>query len=441
MMRVILSFSNGSIFLSFVLILTAILVTRCTKPGEFTIGNDFVDPQTKLSVVDTFKVNVSTIIIDSLITSSTKLAYVGNYRDTVFGSVRCESYFDVAYAELAAPGDKAVFDSAAFLLTYSKYSYGDTTSSMTLTVHELTENVTPKVDGNLYNNSSFSYAQAAVGSLTFHPSPNSVDTLLRVPANNFGDRLFELIKTGDVRISDEDQFTDYIKGFVLVADSTDSNVVLGFKADAGHIMLKIYYHFDDAGPAQKDVTINMGIAGHQFNNVRSDFSGTPLSNIREKRILSSDQTGNRAFMQGLTGLLPKFQFPTFQNLFLEQRWKILRAQLIIEPVANSYGLFPLPKNMYIYDTNKSNILQNILTDSQGNYLKAVFFNDEYYNEDTRYVYEITNFINSEISDLYFDPNHALAAGLNESGIKSSLDRLVVECKKPAVQLKVYYLSY
>jgi hypothetical protein len=185
----------------------------------------------------------------------------------------------------------------------------------------------------------------------------------------------------------------------------------------------------------------MGETTNQFNRVRTDFSGTPLADIKTSHIIPSSKTYNRAFMQGLTGLMPKIQFPTVQDLYLTSQWKILQADLVVTPASGSYDLYPLPQKLYIYDTDRSNIIKNILTDTKGNTLTATFNYDKAYNEDTYYTYTITNYINTELSDNYFDTNHALSVGLNESGLKSTLDRLVIECYKPSVKLRLYYLSY
>jgi|WetSurMetagenome_2_1015567.scaffolds.fasta_scaffold07456_4 hypothetical protein len=440
-LRKFLSFTKSFIVLSVILGSEALTNLSCTKSGEFTVGKDFIDAETNVAIVDTFKTDVSTIFLDSVRSSQTGLGYVGFYRDTVLGSINCESYFDLKYSEFTAPGDRASFDSASFIFTYSKASYGDTTSAISIEIHQLSSMIAVYTDGYLYNTSQISYSPVAVGRKTFYPNPNSADTLLKIPVNGFGEELFTLIKNGDERLSSAELFNDYIKGFVLIPDSTQGNSVIGLKADNNHVLLKIYYHFEDVGPVEKEISINMGDAAHQFNRVRSDFSGTPLDGIKTSHRVSSVNTYNRAYMQGLVGLVPKIQFPTLQNLFLSSQWKILRSELIAAPVANSFDVFKLPTKMYIYDTNKSNVILNILTDSKNVPLVATFNYDNLYNEDTRYTYDISNFINAEISDMFFDYNHALAIGLSESGLKSSLDRLIVECKNPPVKLRVFYLSY
>ena len=65
------------------------LITSCTKQSEFEIGKDFIESETRLQVVDTFRVDLSTIIQDSLRTSATNVALVGNLKDDIFGSIEC----------------------------------------------------------------------------------------------------------------------------------------------------------------------------------------------------------------------------------------------------------------------------------------------------------------------------------------------------------------
>jgi hypothetical protein len=123
----------------------------------------------------------------------------------------------------------------------------------------------------------------------------------------------------------------------------------------------------------------------------------------------------------------------------QERWKILKAELIIEPVPSSFDLFRLPEKLYIYDTDKGNRINSVLTDPDDatRQLAAFLDYDELYVRDTRYVYDITAFINDELSDADFDTEHGLLC-IGTRRIQILLDRLLVR-KKP-VKLKIYYLS-
>jgi hypothetical protein len=408
------------------------------------MGGEYIDSQTRVQTIDTFRVDLSTVLIDSLITSSTKTALIGSYSDNVFGSVRCESYFDFAYQEFPDIEEKAIFDSAALILLYSSYSYGDTTSLLTLNIHKLSEKIVPfATTSYLYNNSKFDYEQETLSSSTFYPTPNSPsDTSVVFPLNSLGEEMFTLIKNNDQSMSSEEWFTDYLKGFVITSESPENRSVLAFTADKDHLKLKIYYHIDKEEPDKKEITITMGQESHQFNNVAYDLTGTPVDGIKNtKNEMMSYMSGNMSFMQGLTGLIAKVRFPTVQDLLAIRRWKIIRAELILEPVKGSFEKSELPDKMYIYDTDRENRILSILKDSQGNMLTAYFEYDDIYGEDTRYTYDITEFIINEFSDSYFDYNHGLMLGLNQDIFRTTFDRLQIQGKTPPVKLKIYFLTY
>ena len=59
----------------------------------------------------------------------------------------------------------------------------------------------------------------------------------------------------------------------------------------------------------------------------------------------------------------------------------------------------------------------------------------------RYTYDITTFINNELSDAYVNSDDGLMIGLKDSKLSSSFERLLVEGKHPPVKLRLYYLSY
>ncbi len=422
-------------------VLGSILTGSCTKTNEFTIGRDFVESQTRLEIVDTFSVNMSTVLLDSLVTSGQNIAYVGRYEDSLFGIISSESYFDLAYEAFDEIDVKAVFDSSAFILEYTDYNYGDTSSLMSVSIHRLTEKIVPGNTLFLYNTSSFGYEPLPMASVDFYPEPHSSDTAVSIPVNAFGEELFNLIRDKDEKVSTEEWFTDYIMGFVLTSGSSINSAIIGFGASSERLVLKIYYHIDKEDPEKKEITIKMGAENHQFNNVDFDLSNTALFNIRNKgNEIPSFETGNQAFMQGMIGLLPKFQFPSLQNIMANERWKVLKAELIVEPVPYSYGLFSLPDSLFIYEGDKSNT-RNALRDSEGQQLIASFEFDDYLHEDNRYTFDITGFMIGELSDSYYDYDHSLMVGLASDVQGSSFERLLVGGKHRPVKLRLYYLSY
>jgi len=427
----------------FIFVIATVFFSSCTKISEFKIGENFVESQTNLKIIDTFKVDLATILLDSLKTSGTGVAFVGRYKDDEFGAINCASYFDVEFPTFTDIEDAAIFDSSAFILRYSGKSYGDTTSLMSISIHQLTERITLKDDGYLYNNSTFEFSAEALGTKLFYPEPNDpLDTLVYIPVNEFGEKLFELVKSKDVITTTSDLFLDYMKGFVVTSGAGGKNAVIGFHADTSRVVLRIYYHLEKEIPVDKEISITMGASANQFNSIQHDFTGTYLNKLNaDTNEILSTETGNKVFMQTLTGLMPKIQFPTLQDIFFESRWKILKAELIIEPVKTSYDFFALPEQLCLYETDKHNKLNNVLTDKSENTILASFTHDELYKEETRYTFDITSFITNELSNKYFDYEHGLLIGLQKTKLISTLERMVIEGKNPPVKLRLYYLSY
>ncbi len=188
----------------------------------------------------------------------------------------------------------------------------------------------------------------------------SLSLLMNLEGNFLG-----YLKENDENISTSDYFLDYLKGFAITSDEGGNSTIIGFLADESHIILKIYYHIDKDVPETKVIEIKFGDSDVQFNNIQYDLTNTLLKNLKAtNNIISSSQTGNKAFLQGLIGLLPKIQFPTLKDLLMENHWKILRAELILEPVKTSYDIIKLPKELYLYDTDKHNKINNLLYDAK-----------------------------------------------------------------------------
>ena len=431
-------------FLFSFLVLVIVSTESCTEPDKFIIGENIVESQTDLKIIDTFKVDLSTVLLDSLPTSGTGLVLVGGDKDEQFGSLESKSYFELAYPTFPTLSDKCVFDSAAFVFSYSKYSYGDTSAILSVGIHQLTERITLNESGYLYNNSSVAYSSEVLGTKLFYPGPESHDTIVSIPVNEFGRTFYGLIKTKDDVISTEDLFLDHFKGFAITSESGNNNAIIGFSADTNHLSLKIYYHINNDLPeaAERVIKIPFGTKSVQFNGIQYDLSKTELNKLNATdNVVLSSKTGNKAFLQGIIGLIPKVQFPTMQNILLENRWKVVKAELIITPVKASYSLYKLPTQLYLYNSDKHNDQYTLLTLESGTTVVSSLNVDDLYNEDTKYTFDITSFITTELSDSYFDYDHGILIGLKQSEFLSTFERMVIEDKNPAVKLRLYYLTY
>src|SRR6478609_1092124 len=112
--------------------------------------------------VDTFSVEMSTVLIDSLVTSTASRMLAGSYIDADLGKVTASSYFQLSLNGIDVDGDghediiaagtvDPVYDSLVLVLPYS-YSYGDNTQNQTFHINRVNQTMNYVANtGYLYN--------------------------------------------------------------------------------------------------------------------------------------------------------------------------------------------------------------------------------------------------------------------------------------------------
>lgn len=417
--------------------------------GEFVVGADYLAIKNKVISIDTVTINVSTIKLDSLVTSSESRILVGNYDDPLFGKVKADSYFQVSTSSFNLYSENSdtdatgyVFDSIAMILRYDDYYYADTTKVQTLNIHRVTKKFKPNVDDDsFYNNSALDYNSASLGTITYKPKPIGKDSINIKLDNEFGLELFNKFKNNEISTTSE--FTDYLKGFVLKSDSNTSGSVIGFNLSS---VLRLYYSKgkgDTEDFYEKEFTISD--VAKQFNSVSSDRAGTLIQDLPLSKInLSSSYTGNKGFIQSGTGIVCRVDFPNIKQLkYLSDKGAIVDAKLIMKPAKNSYSkMFPLPEKLSVYVVDRLNRIKTTLTDSSGESLVATLNNEnDEFDESVSYQLSLGAFLQKEI----------LKESDSESGLVFTLpilskvvDRVVLGDQtnnESEMKLQIYYITY
>lgn len=438
----------------FILILLFVLsIFSCgtdTDTGEFTVGSDYLALSNKVILIDTVTVNMSTINFDSLATSSRGRIMIGNYDDPIFGKVKSDSYFQLSadtYALNSIGSDTEstnyVFDSISMILKYDRYYYGDTTKVQTFNIHRLTQKVKPnKEDNNFYNNSTLTYSPESLGTISYKPRPKEKDSINVQMSKEFGEALFQKLKKKEV--TDFDSFTEYLKGFVLVPENSNSSNVIGFSVSESK--LRLYYskyQTDVETPFRIDFSILD--TSKQFNSISLDKTGTILENLPVSTgTLSSTLLNNQGFVQSGTGVACRIDFPNikqFKNI--SANGAIVDAQLILKPVNNTYSeKYPLADSLTVYVGDNLNRISGNLLNAAGSsvYGKLSKSSDEF-NENVGYSISVGSFLQKEMLK-QSDSRSSLILTL--PGIAQSVNRIVLGDQKHLnnkIQLKIYYISY
>ena len=439
----------------FILILLfALTLFSCgtdTDTGEFTVGSDYLALSNKVILIDTVTVEMSTINFDSLVTSNKSRILVGNYDDPIFGKVKSDSYFQLSGASYALNSTSSdteavnyVFDSISMILKYDKYYYGDTTQVQTFDIHRLLQKVKPNTDdSNFYNNSSLSYSAESLGKISFIPRPKQKDSINIKMDKEFGEALFQKIKKRE--ITDFDSFTEYLKGLVLVPETSNSSNIIGFSA--GTSKVRLYYSKYMADEDEVSYVLDFTIADKtkQFNSISLNKTGTLLQNLPiSSSNLSSNLTNNQGYIQSGTGVACRIEFPNikqFKNI--SANGAIVNAELFLKPVNNSYSeKYPLADSLSVYVGDNLNRISGTLVNSAGTTVYGLLNkkSDEF-NENVGYTIPVGAFLQKEMIKAA-DSRSSLILTL--PGISKSVDRLILGNQKHAnnkIQLKIYYISY
>ena len=243
-----------------------------TDAGEFVVGSDYLALSNKVILIDTVTVDMSTINFDSLATSSQSRILIGNYDDPIFGKVKSDSYFQLStetYALNNSGSDTEavnyVFDSISMILKYNNYHYGDTTKVQTFDIHRLTQKVKPNTDDDsFYNNSTLSYSDESLGTISYKPRPTEKDSINIKMSSEFGAALFQKFKKRE--ITDFDSFTEYLKGLVLVPATSNSSSVIGFSVATSKV--RLYYSKYQADTEETPYFIDFTIADIFYGKIR-----------------------------------------------------------------------------------------------------------------------------------------------------------------------------
>jgi len=393
------------------------VVTACeNEPGRLGLGNSVFDNNYSVVLVDTIKVEASTVLLDSIPTSGTGSILIGGYSDPKLGVLSAEGYIQLSNGAAWAPPDHALFDSLVLTLNYSGYSYGDTTQAQTFVARRITQAFKtynlPQfwVDekqysvlyqqSSLYNSSAIRYDVSTLGTKTFHPRPNSIDSLTIRLNDDLGKEWLNLAKDQSVNITQTDKFLEYFKG-VFISASSPSEAVVGFNtADA---KIRLYYkEYSDETLVQRFHEFPIGTILPYYSKVHSDRSGTILESLtNESDEISCNKSDDQVFIQSGTGIVVKVTFPYIRKMIdLQDILLVNEAQLILEPAKNSYdGTFSLPESLTLFETDKSNLpLKQLLADYNATEKqKATISIDNEFNKTSGYVFTITEYMQGMLS--------------------------------------------
>ena len=423
------------------------LVSCNNDSKTYLIGDDAIDTDTRVIQIDTLTLNASTIILDSLVTSSKERILVGSYNDENFGRITSKSYFEFVGDEYEID-DKAVFDSIGLILRYDSYYYGDTLQPQTLKIQKITEDFTPEEGSSFYNTSKLKLDDEVLGELTFTPQPTKKDSIYIPLSKSFGVALFNDIIENNVNSNDD--LLKTVNGLAILPDTLSNNVLgFGFKTnlESDHnSVIRLYYNVEkeyNEDNNYKDFYITG--AAKQFNQIQSDFSNTLLSDITSiEDIKPTSSTNQKSYIQSGSGVCMRIEIPYLINLNkLENNSTNLSASLKIYPVNNSYKNTSSIDSLAVYVIDHKNRMIEQLTNFGGDNVYALLNTSSYneFNDTSYYTVDINAYIEQVLSGSY-NSNYALLFLLPD--YDKSVDKLLLHDATSSdnkMKLSVIYLTY
>lgn len=429
-------------YLSFILLLLIIACSDEDQYVESSIDN-FVKSQTSFALLDTFSVSLETIIIDSIETTSTGTLFAGKHDDPELGPTESTAYFELTLPSEFDLDEDEEYDSLILVLNYGDLIYGDTLLPQTLRVKQLLEEMDDDDEG-FYNTTKFDYSDEALGELTFIAKPFKDQELTIKMSDALGVDLFNKLKDDADEVSSSEDFREYFKGLVLEGGE-ENTAVLSFLADTSANLI-LHTHVREEIKRLETYNFSVGSSGVYFNHIEGDRSSTMLSDLSTQReSIASSQLGDKAFIQGGTGIITRINFPSLDRLLeLDTKNLMYKAELILKPYPGSEDAVDLPSTLVLYYTDKYNNLVSEVTDSNDEVISASLYFDEFYNEANYYTIDITDPLYSELSDGFIDDEIGMILTIPEDEIKGSLSRLVLDARsdiKYRPVLNLYYMFF
>ena len=428
-----------------ILLLFLLSITACDEnPGEFTLGKEYIEYQTSVNLIDTFTVKLSTVIMDTLNTSGGSKILLGNYSDDVFGKIICNSYFQVSNPDSFGMRDSDIYDSLTLVLRYNTYSFGDTTKSQKISVHQLTENIKLDDNSTISNITTFDYNPDPIGSIIYTPLPNNENDSLSIKIDDaIGLDLFTKLKNDSEVILDYGNFINYFHGIALLTDEAYEGSIIGFEAGEGDVELILHTSRQSSlSIIEIDYEFKLDDIDKQFNNIIHDFSSTGLKTLTEQRVaLPINETGGLTFLQGGVGLATRIDFPSLSELLLYERGTILEARLEIAPFFSNLNTFDPPSELSLFECDKINRMEYYTINTQSLTSGDDTDSESLYDEESVYSFDLTSYLTDELSDSYIDPEKGLLLTLPSTTIANRFDRMIIDANSLRIKLKIYYLSY
>ncbi|WP_158602564.1 DUF4270 family protein [Proteiniphilum sp. X52] len=408
-------------------------------------------------LIEDCTVALETHLSDSSVTNGLSRIFEGKYNSSDFGIITAHSYFNFNppkynTSEFGSNANVTVkFDSVSLILRYDGFSYGDTTQTQTLNLYKLKQIIELDDKSQLYSTSSVPAEAEPWVSYQFNRPEEHWDndsTLeLRLP-DEFGLELMTLMQTQSNLLETYENFLTYFKGVKLSPGINDNAAVNSFVLNDEYPIIRLHYSTIGAVTTEEnkiDMTVNTSTA---FSQIETDRSNTLLHSLSNSNPLTSVETDNKVYLQGITGLYTKLSFPDLNEILkLGDQVIISSAILYVFPVSGTYNDFtPLPANLSLNYLNEEGKAIDIYIDpSTTSVQSGSLVEDKIYNRNTYYAFDVTSYLQYELGMIGMYKS-SLQLFLDDTEKNNTLKSLVLgdssfSTQENRVKLIIYVIVY
>ena len=298
------------------------LLFSCKKDGE--LSPDFDNGNLSIIYTDTFSLKTSVIEESSGRTDLAVYHLLGVYNDPIFGMKSSSIYTNIGLAGSSTNfGNTVTIDSIVVALKPVGF-YGNSTSSLTINVFELS---TPLVAANdYYSNSHTSSRSILLGNKVF--TPGSTDSILRIKLTD--PSLISEIEN-KASFTNNADLNSIFNGLQIVTSDTagssssipqNTGAISYFDLNSSLSGVIVYYNNSEEDSLQEKFIINSDIKS--YSRFINDYTSTDV----EKHINNDpSKNTNRTYVSAMRGVKTKIELPTIKELSKEGTIAINKAEI------------------------------------------------------------------------------------------------------------------
>ncbi len=414
--------------------------------GTFELGQDYVKTDTYVELIDTVSIELSTFRFDSIQTSGSGLAWVGSTEIPEVGTMSSESYYKVEMPDGFSWDNKEVYDSVCISLKHSGDYLGDTIMPYTLTVSRVEQTISGNDDdGAIYNNRTTRFNAQPLASYSYVPRPNEEPEITFRLDDQFGQELHNFIRDNYRNSDVSTVFEEYLKG-IRLGTSGNPHAIMAFTAEDSVMMITLHSHLPSIEESTVTRQIALSESTLQYNYMQTSNLQNQFGTLTDyKEMLSSSKSGGMALLHEGNGYYVRADFPYIDELQdANQKGYIVKAELQLYPVKNTYELADLPQTIYLHEIEKVNIWGSILYGSDQSQVTGTLYTDPLFGEDIYYSVDITRYLNSRLTEEIVNVDNGLTFTLSSSRSSSNVEALLLggsKNKTSRSRLKIYYYYY